>query len=336
MRTRHSGRTSPLVFEPEIERVARRNRQHRLEEPIPSNSQSPPIIQPLSFETVQMASSNPNRRSGESRRPPTPPHPNQNQQNPPHQPIHNRNPNTRNVNQGPSMSNRGNPTFDPVNRYNEAGYDDYVENIEELRANINDDDPFSVPSYQSSDRVSVHSYHSGEDEYSERDYNEDDEDWGYRNVSDDYGDEEEYHGDNSSNVGANRNGGNDGYYNHVVNNHQPRQNPRRHQFPNIHQNRGENFVGRAERRPNGGRQPRGEEVNAPRRRPPVPMQGVNGRFRPLASENESPIVPPPPGRRSFDCKPNYINILPHFHGMANEDPYDHLSEFKAMCGKIGR
>src|ERR1043165_9883721 len=104
MRTRHSGRTSPLVFEPEIERVARRNRQHRLEEPIPSNSQSPPIIQPLSFETVQMASSNPNRRSGENRRPPTPPHKNQtqnSQQKTPDQPIHNRNPNTRNVNQGP-------------------------------------------------------------------------------------------------------------------------------------------------------------------------------------------------------------------------------------------
>src|ERR1044071_7265298 len=96
MRTRHSGRTSPLVFEPEIERVARRNRQHRLEEPIPSNSQSPPTSQPLSFGTVQIGSSNPNRRSGENRRPPTPPHQNRtqhSQQHPLHQPLHNQNPN---------------------------------------------------------------------------------------------------------------------------------------------------------------------------------------------------------------------------------------------------
>ncbi|XP_022013910.1 uncharacterized protein LOC110913383 [Helianthus annuus] len=37
----------------------------------------------------------------------------------------------------------------------------------------------------------------------------------------------------------------------------------------------------------------------------------------------------------FDCKPHYINILPHFNGRSNDEPYTHLAEFSAICSTIG-
>ncbi|XP_022032631.1 uncharacterized protein LOC110933733 [Helianthus annuus] len=36
----------------------------------------------------------------------------------------------------------------------------------------------------------------------------------------------------------------------------------------------------------------------------------------------------------FDCKPHYINILPHFNGRSNDEPYTHLAEFLAICSTI--
>ncbi|KAF5772732.1 putative retrotransposon gag domain-containing protein [Helianthus annuus] len=37
----------------------------------------------------------------------------------------------------------------------------------------------------------------------------------------------------------------------------------------------------------------------------------------------------------FDCKPHYINILPHFNGRSNDEPYTHLAEFSSVCNTIG-
>ncbi|XP_022030932.1 uncharacterized protein LOC110931867 [Helianthus annuus] len=37
----------------------------------------------------------------------------------------------------------------------------------------------------------------------------------------------------------------------------------------------------------------------------------------------------------FDCKPHYINILPHFNGRSNDEPYTHLAEFSSICSTIG-
>ncbi|XP_022007280.1 hrp65 protein-like [Helianthus annuus] len=36
----------------------------------------------------------------------------------------------------------------------------------------------------------------------------------------------------------------------------------------------------------------------------------------------------------FDCKPHYINILPHFSGRSNDEPYTHLAEFSSICNTI--
>ncbi|XP_021986471.1 uncharacterized protein LOC110882874 [Helianthus annuus] len=80
--------------------------------------------------------------------------------------------------------------------------------------------------------------------------------------------------------------------------------------------------------------PGDQEVDGPRRRQP-PLMGVKVHFRPVVTENDSPIVPQPRGRVAFDCKPNYINILPHFNGRSNDEPYTHLAEFSAICSTIG-
>ncbi|KAI3683909.1 hypothetical protein L1987_84424 [Smallanthus sonchifolius] len=80
---------------------------------------------------------------------------------------------------------------------------------------------------------------------------------------------------------------------------------------------------------------RGKALERKKRQPVAPMGGVNGRVRPAILENASPIVPPIPGMRRFKSRPNYINVLPHFHGMVTEEPYTHLAEFTAICSTIG-
>ncbi|XP_076947920.1 uncharacterized protein LOC143619995 [Bidens hawaiensis] len=69
----------------------------------------------------------------------------------------------------------------------------------------------------------------------------------------------------------------------------------------------------------------------------APAHGVNSRFRPAISDGASPLVPQErvPGQQTFKSRPSYINIVPHFHGMASEDPYSHLTNFSAICGSIG-
>ncbi|XP_021971569.1 uncharacterized protein LOC110866732 [Helianthus annuus] len=74
-----------------------------------------------------------------------------------------------------------------------------------------------------------------------------------------------------------------------------------------------------------------QEVNGPYRRQQPPW-GVNDCFRLVVTENDSPIVCE---RRIFDCKPHYINILPHFNGRSNDEPYTHLAEFSSICNTIG-
>ena len=61
MRTRNSGRTSPFVYEPEIERLARRNLASRLEATLASNqtNQTPPLTPTI--ETDSMANHNSNQ-----------------------------------------------------------------------------------------------------------------------------------------------------------------------------------------------------------------------------------------------------------------------------------
>ncbi|KAD5961340.1 hypothetical protein E3N88_12813 [Mikania micrantha] len=67
----------------------------------------------------------------------------------------------------------------------------------------------------------------------------------------------------------------------------------------------------------------------------LPVQGVESHFRPHIAVNASPIVRPEVRGRSFEIRPQFLNVLPTFYGKATEEPYVHLSEFVSVCGTIG-
>ena len=255
MRTRNSGRTSPLVYEPEIERLARRNLASRLEATLASNqtNQTPPLTPTIENDSMANHNSNqefnPNQNlhpnqfqsrgafypaqeqpgGNTNARPPTPPFRNQNtnntQRTPQQQPLHRQaslpiNLDDRNVN----SDRRGNRDHgNPVN-------EDPFFNIDDLRNAIPDDEPYSVPGYQSPEHVSIHTENSDDGGYYD-DRANDDEDWGYLNRGNVYNarryDDEEFGYQNANYVGEDDygygGGRNDGY----GNNRQPQNNNQR-------------------------------------------------------------------------------------------------------------
>ncbi|KAL6191579.1 hypothetical protein ACLB2K_037969 [Fragaria x ananassa] len=54
---------------------------------------------------------------------------------------------------------------------------------------------------------------------------------------------------------------------------------------------------------------------------------------PSIVNSPSCIVLPNPNV-NFEIKPNMLSILPTFHGMTNERPYDHIIEFDAICSTM--
>ncbi|XP_022008233.1 uncharacterized protein LOC110907580 [Helianthus annuus] len=218
-------------------------------------------------------------------------------------------------------------------RGNPANEDPFF-NIDDLRNAIPDDEPYSVPGYQSPEHVSIHTENSEDGGYFD-DRVDDDEDWGYINRGNvynarEYEDEEfgyqnaNYVGEDDYGYGNRRNGGGHQGGNRGGNRRDDIRDVRRDERRDERRN-----DRRDDRRDN--RRMEDQEVNGPYRRQ-QPPQGVNDRFRPIVTENYSPIVCE---RRMFDCKPHYINILPHFNGRSNNEPYTHLAEFSSVCNTIG-
>ncbi|XP_022032275.1 putative uncharacterized protein DDB_G0279653 [Helianthus annuus] len=269
---RNSGRTSPLVFEPEIEWVVRRTLANRLEATLvsnPLNTNSPPTP---SFGLIQMDPQNSNQpnnktehqfqyqdyprpnqnvqndrpASGNNSRPPTPQFQTrtQNQNNnqrtptPPSQNQDCQSPlphslNNQNVNPNRGVNqNRGIPK-------NEAQF----LNLDDLRNNIPDEESYSVPGYQSPEHVSVHSgYSNNGGNYNER---LEDEVWGDDNAGNLYNARGFEYKDigyqNANYVGNNEYykydyARNDGY----GNNHQPQNNQRNRDDGNYNNNNNAN------------------------------------------------------------------------------------------------
>ena len=54
-------------------------------------------------------------------------------------------------------------------------------------------------------------------------------------------------------------------------------------------------------------------------------------FSPLANLSTSYIRCPNVVARSFELKLSVLNCLPTFYGLENEDPYNHLNDFHAIC-----
>ncbi|XP_021986100.1 GATA zinc finger domain-containing protein 15-like [Helianthus annuus] len=368
MHTRNSGRTSPLVYELEIERV-HAYKEFRANITLVSNQVTQDPQSTPSIETDSMANQNSNHPNlnqnqfqsrgtfypaqnvqhipqdqpsgGINSGPPTPHFqnrgPNNNQRTPQQQNLHRDNSlptnlDDRNVN----SDRRGNR-----DRGNPANEDPFF-NIDDLRN--------AIPGYQSPEHVSIHSeYSDGGGSYDKR---VDDDAWGYVNRGNVYnarGFEDDEFGYQNTNYVGNDNYGygnvrNDGY----GNNRNPRNNNLRNRNDgyynnnnNANHNRIPRFMGGGNQGGNQGgyrganrrdnRRPIDQEVDVPhcRQQPP---RGVNDRFRPVITDNDSPIVCE---RRMFDCKPHYINILPHFNERTNDEPYTHLAELSAICSTIG-
>ena len=54
-------------------------------------------------------------------------------------------------------------------------------------------------------------------------------------------------------------------------------------------------------------------------------------FSPLANLSTSCIRYPNVAARSFELKLSVLNCLPTFYGLENEDPYNYLNDFHAIC-----
>jgi hypothetical protein len=54
-------------------------------------------------------------------------------------------------------------------------------------------------------------------------------------------------------------------------------------------------------------------------------------FTPIVTSSHSCVVLPPSNATHFDLKPHVIQLLPYFHGLDNENPYNHVNKFKDMC-----
>ena len=54
-------------------------------------------------------------------------------------------------------------------------------------------------------------------------------------------------------------------------------------------------------------------------------------FSPLANLSTSSIRHPNVAATSFELKPNVLNCLPTFYGLKNENSYNHLNDFHAIC-----
>ena len=65
--------------------------------------------------------------------------------------------------------------------------------------------------------------------------------------------------------------------------------------------------------------------------PPPQERSFKDYFNPLANLSTSCIRYSNVAVRSFELKPSVLNCLPTFYGLENEDPYNHLNNFHAVC-----
>ncbi|KAL1188657.1 hypothetical protein V5N11_022899 [Cardamine amara subsp. amara] len=68
--------------------------------------------------------------------------------------------------------------------------------------------------------------------------------------------------------------------------------------------------------------------------PPRPRQNIGAYDEPHTHGNRTGIQPPPVDNHNFEFKASLINMVQgsKFHGLAMEDPLDHLDQFDRFCG----
>ncbi|KAJ0476455.1 putative transcription factor interactor and regulator CCHC(Zn) family [Helianthus annuus] len=297
MHTRFSKKSSPLLFDSEIEKTARQNRV-LLRSAVKAKAQSSTVAQDLEQAANEMADQEPQNQAPQNE--PIPPIPdpsipqnqnqpnNQNQNQPPPQPFPQFNPGPRNQ---PTNLNLQHGDIIRLNQPpHQHGYDEGFQHRE----------------------GSVHTWESG--------WEEDD----YQNQYD--GRYADYRYDEGYNV-------NQG---HPVQQQVNQRNHIQRPIPQnqIHNGVPQFNEGRANNRFRGDQIQFVDGV--PQVVQGAPIQGVEGHCRPVVVPNSSAIVTPVGNNnRPFEVRPQYLGHLPEFYGKRTKEPYLHIASFDSICQTIG-
>ncbi|KAJ0802029.1 putative retrotransposon gag domain-containing protein [Helianthus annuus] len=88
-------------------------------------------------------------------------------------------------------------------------------------------------------------------------------------------------------------------------------------------------------RPMGPIRPRGR-FGVPRRHLRENVRGIEAHFRPVITQNPSPVVIPHNDQgRTFEVRTNSLQSLPKYKGLATEEPYFHLEAYDSICNTLG-
>ncbi|KAF5757652.1 putative nucleotidyltransferase, Ribonuclease H [Helianthus annuus] len=297
MHTRFSKKSSPLLFDSEIEKTARQNRV-LLRSAVKAKAQSSTVAQDLEQAANEMADQEPQNQAPQNE--PIPPIPdppipqnqnqpnNQNQNQPPPQPFPQFNPGPQNQ---PGNLNLRHGEIIRLNQpQHQHGYDEGFQHRE----------------------GSVHTWESG--------WEEDD----YQNQYD--GRYADYRYDEGYNV-------NQG---HPVQQQVNQRNHIQRPIPQnqVHNGVPQFNAGRANNRFRGDQIQFVDGV--PQVVQGAPIQGVEGHCRPVVVPNSSAIVTPVGNNnRPFEVRPQYLGHLPEFYGKRTEEPYLHIASFDSICQTIG-
>ncbi|XP_022031184.1 uncharacterized protein LOC110932135 [Helianthus annuus] len=77
-------------------------------------------------------------------------------------------------------------------------------------------------------------------------------------------------------------------------------------------------------------------LGAPQRHQWEVVWGIEAHFRPIITNNPSPVViPHRADGRTFEVRTTALQSLPKFKGLATEEPYFHLETYDSICNTIG-
>ncbi|XP_021995751.2 uncharacterized protein LOC110892925 [Helianthus annuus] len=77
-------------------------------------------------------------------------------------------------------------------------------------------------------------------------------------------------------------------------------------------------------------------LGAPQRHHREVVRGIEAHFRPIITNNPSPVViPHRADGRTFEVRTTALQSLPKFKGLATEEPYFHLETYVSICNTIG-
>ncbi|XP_035830053.1 uncharacterized protein LOC118479572 [Helianthus annuus] len=77
-------------------------------------------------------------------------------------------------------------------------------------------------------------------------------------------------------------------------------------------------------------------LGAPQRHQREVVRGIEAHFRPIITNNPSPVViPHRADGRTFEVRTTALQCLPKFKGLATEEPYFHLETYDSICNTIG-